>query len=139
MHTLAGFCVISQQVYMSRIAFSADGAVTFAAYSHAVESGELVYLSGQTPIDPKTAKLAEGDIAVQTEQCFKNLFSVLDAAGLTSEDVVKVNVFLTDVGNFDAMNSVYSKQFSISYPARTIIGVSALPLNARVEIELDCK
>ncbi|HYE80965.1 MAG TPA: Rid family detoxifying hydrolase [Clostridia bacterium] len=121
---------------MTRKAFSAEGAVAVGPYSHAVESGELVYLSGQTPIDPKTGKIAEGDISVQTEQCFKNLFKVLNAAGLTPDDVIKVNVYLADMADFSAMNSVYSEQFSAPYPARTTIGVAALPIGARVEIEM---
>lgn len=121
---------------MSRIAYNADGAVSVGPYSHAVESGNLIYLSGQTPIDSKTGQLVVGDINIQTEQCFKNLFNVLSAAGLTPNDVVKVNVFLTDMGNFTTMNEVYSKQFSSPYPARTTIGVAALPLGAQVEIEM---
>jgi 2-iminobutanoate/2-iminopropanoate deaminase len=121
---------------MERKAYSAEGAVSVGPYSHAVESGELVFLSGQTPIDSNTGKLVEGDITAQTEQCFKNLFNVLKAAGMTPDNVVKVNVFLTDMGNFSAMNAVYSKQFSAPYPARTTIGVAALPLGAQVEIEM---
>lgn len=124
---------------MSRKAYNADGAVSVGPYSHAVESGELVYLSGQTPVDSKTGKLVEGDITAQTEQCFDNLFNVLNSAGLTPDDVVKVNVYLTDMGNFSAMNSVYSKKFSTPYPARTTIGVAALPLGAQVEIEMIAK
>ncbi|HYE08766.1 MAG TPA: Rid family detoxifying hydrolase [Patescibacteria group bacterium] len=121
---------------MSRKAFSAAGAVAVGPYSHAVESKDLVFLSGQTPIDSQTGKLVEGDITDQTEQCFKNLFNVLEAAGLTPDNVEKVNVFLTDMSNFTAMNAVYSKQFSSPYPARTTIGVAALPLGAQVEIEM---
>lgn len=121
---------------MSRKAFSAAGAVAVGPYSHAVESGALVFLSGQTPIDSETGKLVEGGIARQTEQCFKNLFNVLEAAGLTPDNVEKVNVFLTDMSNFAAMNEVYLKQFSSPYPARTTIGVAALPLGAQVEIEM---
>ena len=121
---------------MSRKAYNADGAVSVGPYSHAVESGELIYFSGQTPIDSKTGKLVTGDIVAQTEQCFKNLFNVLNATGLTPDDVIKVNVFLTDMENFNAMNSVYSKQFSLPYPARTTIGVASLPLGAQVEIEM---
>lgn len=121
---------------MARKAFSAAGAVAVGPYSHAVESGDLIFLSGQTPIDSQTGKLVEGDITNQTEQCFKNLFNVLEAAGLTPDDVEKVNVFLTDMSNFAAMNAVYSKQFSSPYPARTTIGVASLPLGAQVEIEM---
>lgn len=121
---------------MKRKAYSAEGAVSVGPYSHAVEVGELVFLSGQTPIDSNTGKLVEGDITAQTEQCFKNLFNVLKAAGMTPDNVVKVNVFMTDMGNFSAMNAVYSRQFSSPYPARTTIGVAALPLGAQVEIEM---
>ena len=123
---------------MERKAFRAEGAVAVGPYSHAVEAGDMVYLSGQTPIDPQTGKLVEGDIGAQTQQCFNNLFAVLKSAGLTPDHVVKVNVFLTDMENFAAMNQVqvYLKQFSEPYPARTTIGVAALPLNAQVEIEM---
>jgi len=119
-----------------RKAFTAEGAVAVGPYSHAVEAGELVFLSGQTPIDATTGKLVEGDICAQTEQCFKNLFQVLAAAGLTPEHVVKVNVFLTDMANFSAMNEVYKTQFSEPYPARTTIGVASLPLDAQIEMEM---
>lgn len=121
---------------MSRKAISAEGAVSVGPYSHAVESGEFIYLSGQTPIESQTGKLVEGDIVAQTEQCFKNLFQVLKAAGLTPDNVQKVNVFLTNMSDFTAMNTVYSKQFTSPYPARTTIGVAALPLGAQVEIEM---
>lgn len=124
---------------MTRKAFSAQGAVAVGPYSHAVEAGELVYLSGQTPIESNTGKLVEGDISSQTEQCFKNLFKVLEAAGLSPDNVVKVNVFLTDMGNFTAMNEVYKTQFKVPYPARTTIGVAELPLGAQVEIEMIAK
>lgn len=121
---------------MTRKAFSSSKAVAVGPYSHAVESGDLVFLSGQTPIDPLTGTLVGEDIFSQTEQCFKNLFNVLEAAGLTPDDVEKVNVFLTDMKNFSAMNEVYSKQFNSPYPARTTIGVASLPLGAEVEIEM---
>ncbi|KAA0547603.1 RidA family protein [Bacillus sp. BGMRC 2118] len=121
---------------MSRKAFRAPEAVSVGPYSHAIEAGELLFLSGQTPIDSTTRKLVEGDITEQTKQCFKNLFSVLEAAGLTSDHVVKVNVFLTDMNHFTAMNEVYSTQFSEPFPARTTIGVASLPLGAQVEIEM---
>ncbi|MCB2290499.1 Rid family detoxifying hydrolase [Clostridium sp. CS001] len=121
---------------MLRKAYSAAGAVSVGPYSHAIESGDLIFLSGQTPIDSQTGKLVEGDICDQTNQCFKNLFNVLESAGLTPDNVVKVNVFLTDMGKFAAMNEVYLNQFSLPYPARTTIGVASLPLGAQVEIEM---
>lgn len=101
-----------------------------------MESGDFVYLSGQTPIDSETGKLVERSITEQTEQCFKNLFNVLQSAGLSGDDVIKVKVFLTDMENFHAMNDVYARQFSVPYPARTTIGVKELPLGAQVEIEM---
>ena len=121
---------------MPRTAFTADGAVAVGPYSHAVQVGEFYYLSGQTPLDSTTGKLVEGDIAAQTEKCFENLFKVLAAAGLTEADVVKANVFLTDMANFAAMNAVYATKFSAPYPARSTIAVAGLPLGAQVEIEL---
>ena len=121
---------------MPRTAFTADGAVAVGPYSHAVQVGEFYYLSGQTPLDSTTGKLVEGDIAAQTEKCFENLFKVLEAAGLTEADVVKANVFLTDMVNFAAMNAVYATKFSAPYPARSTIAVAGLPLGAQVEIEL---
>lgn len=121
---------------MARKSFTAAGAAAVGPYSHAVEAGDLVFLSGQTPLDPATGKLVEGDIAAQTEQCFRNLFGVLEAAGLTEADVVKANVFLTDMGDFAAMNKVYATKFSAPYPARSTVAVAALPIGAQVEIEL---
>ena len=121
---------------MGRKSVNASDAAAIGPYSHAIESGDLVFLSGQTPIDSLTGKIVEGDFSDQTEQCFKNLFKVLEAAGLTSDHVEKVNVFLTDMNNFSAMNDVYSRQFISPYPARTTIGVVALPMGALIEIEM---
>lgn len=124
---------------MSRKAFTTKKAAAVGPYSHAVEAGGFIYLSGQTPIDSNTGKLVKGDITDQTEQCFKNLNNVLASADLTFEDVIKVKVFLTDMDHFHGMNSVYEKQFSKPYPARTTIGVRELPLKAQVEIEMIAK
>ena len=121
---------------MSRQVVQSPHAVAIGPYSHGVWSGELVYLSGQTPINPATGKLLEGDVAAQTRQCFENLFGVLAAAGLNAEQVVKVNVYLVDMNDFSTMNAVYATMFQKPYPARTTIGVAALPLGARVEIEM---
>lgn len=121
---------------MARKEIMAKDAAAVGPYSHAVDSGELVFLSGQTPVDPKTGKLTEGDVAAQTSQVFMNLRGVLEAGGLTFDNVQKVNVFLTDMNDFAAMNEVYKTQFNKPYPARTTIGVTALPLGARIEIEM---
>lgn len=121
---------------MPRTTFSAPGAVAVGPYSHAVQAGDFVYLSGQTPLDPVTKALVPGDVAAQTEQVFRNLAAVLGAAGLSFDDVVKVNVFLLDMADFAAMNAVYATKFASPYPARSTIAVAGLPLGARVEIEM---
>lgn len=115
---------------------TATSAVAVGPYSHAVDSDGLVYLSGQPPIDPATGRLVTGDISSQAEQCFKNLFAVLEAGGLSEGNVLKVNVFLVDMSDFEAMNSVYQDKFGQPFPARTTIGVASLPLGARIEIEI---
>jgi 2-iminobutanoate/2-iminopropanoate deaminase len=123
---------------MSRIAIHSDNApAAVGPYSQAVVTDPYVYLAGQTPIDPATGKLVDGGITAQTEQVFDNLFAVLAAAGLTPDDVVKVNCYLSDLGNdFAEMNAVYKTRFDAPYPARTTVGVAALPVGASVEIEL---
>ncbi|MEJ3405697.1 Rid family detoxifying hydrolase [Rathayibacter sp. YIM 133350] len=106
-------------------------------YSHAASgAGDLIYLSGQTPIDPSTGALVDGGIQAQTEQVFANLASVLAASKRDFGDVVKVNVYLIDMADFEAMNSVYARVFSPPYPARTTVAVAGLPLGARVEVEM---
>ncbi len=119
-----------------RKAITSPKAAAVGPYSHGVDSEGLLFLSGQTPIDPGTGKLVVGNIQEQTQQCFDNLRAIIEAAGLTMDHVQKVNVFLTDMGNFSAMNEIYQQQFTIPYPARTTIGVSSLPLGASVEIEM---
>ena len=104
-------------------------------YSQAVWTGNLLYCSGQTPIDPATGKLVAGGISEQTSQAFNNLEAVLTEAGLTMDNVIKVNVYLTSMANFAGMNQVYQERFSMPYPARTTVAVAELPLNALVEIE----
>jgi 2-iminobutanoate/2-iminopropanoate deaminase len=121
---------------MGRQAVHAEGATAVGPYSHAVRAGEFLYLSGQTPLDPVTGKLLEGGVQEQARQCFHNLFKVLEAAGMGPGNVIKVNVFLTNMEDFAAMNEVYAKQFDKPYPARTTIGVASLPLGARIEIEM---
>jgi 2-iminobutanoate/2-iminopropanoate deaminase len=121
---------------MPRVPVSAPGAAAVGPYSHAVASGGFVFLSGQTPLDPATGRLAGGDIGAQTRQCLANLGAVLGAAGLGFDDVVECHVFLLDMADFAAMNAAYAEHFAPPYPARTTIGVAALPLGARVEIRM---
>lgn len=105
-------------------------------YSHGVWSGDVLHLSGQTPIDPATGRLIDGDVAAQTHRVFDNLAAALHDAGLTMDDVIKCNVYLTDMANFAAMNGAYASRFSAPFPARTTVAVAGLPLGAQVEIEL---
>lgn len=124
---------------MSRTTFSSAAAPDpVGPYSHAAAGGgsDLVYLSGQTPIDPATGELVGGGIEAQARQVFRNLRAVLDAAGLALDDVVKANVYLIDMADFAAVNAVYAETFSLPYPARTTVAVAGLPRGARVEIEL---
>lgn len=121
---------------MTRQAVSAPGAAAIGPYSHAVWAGKRLYLSGQTPVDPATGQLVEGDVGAQAAQCFRNLFAVLQASGLGPEHVVKVNVYLTDMGDFAAMNEAYAQQFEQPFPARTTVAVAALPRGAAIEIEM---
>lgn len=103
-------------------------------YSQAVRAGNTLYLSGQLGIDPSTGKLAEGGVVQQAEQAFKNITAILDAAGFNRADIVQVQVFLTNIGDFAAVNEVYKHYFSPPYPARAAVAVAALPAGAAVEI-----
>lgn len=105
-------------------------------YSRAAWAGDTLFLAGQLGINPATNKLAEGGAGPETEQIFSGIKAVLGAAGLSLENVVKSNVYLTDIADFAAMNKVYETFFEAPYPARTTIGVAALPGGARVEIEV---
>lgn len=118
---------------------SSRGPKALGPYSAAVWARDLLYLSGQTPIDPTTGELVEGDIETQTNRAFDNLEAVLLDAGLSLDHVIKCNVYLTDMNNFAAMNTAYAKRFTKPYPARTTVAVRALPRNALVEIEMVAK
>jgi 2-iminobutanoate/2-iminopropanoate deaminase len=105
-------------------------------YSQAVRVAGLVFLSGQIPLDPGTGQIVEGSITVQTERVLDNLAAVLKAAGLTFDHVAKTTIFLTDLGDFQAVNEVYGERFTHTpQPARSTVQVSALPRGATVEIE----
>jgi len=105
-------------------------------FSAAVRADGFVFLSGQIALDPASGKLISGDVAAQTEQIFRNISAVLDAAGKSFADVVKTNVFLANMKDFGAMNAVYERHFEAPFPARTTIAAAALPLAAAVEIEV---
>ena len=104
-------------------------------YSHAVKSGGLVFLSGQVPIDPDSGGLVEGDVGAQTARCLDNLAVVAAAAGATLADAVRCGIYVTDISTFKQVNEAYGAYFESEPPARTTIGVAALPLGAAVEID----
>ena len=104
-------------------------------YSHAVKSGGLIFLSGQTPVDPDTGSLVEGDIGAQTRRCLDNLGVVAAAAGASLEDAVRCGIYVTDMSTFKAVNEAYGSYFESDPPARSTVGVAALPLGATVEID----
>ena len=105
-------------------------------YSQAVRVGNTLYLSGQTPLDPATGELVAGDISAQARRVFDNLEAVLAAAGASFDNVVRVGIYLTDLGDFAAVNEVMKTYFREPYPARSTIGVAALPRAAAVEIDM---
>jgi 2-iminobutanoate/2-iminopropanoate deaminase len=115
---------------------SARGPKPLGPYSAAVWAGDFLYLSGQTPVDPATGELVEGDVKAQTHCAFDNLEKVLSDAGLSMGDVIKCNVYLADMADFSAMNSAYAERFIQPYPARTTVAVRELPRKAQVEIEM---
>ena len=122
---------------MDRTAIATTNApAAVGPYSQAIEAGGLLFCSGQIHLDPATGTLVEGDIAAQTERVLENLSAVLAAAGRSMADVVKTTVFLVDIADFGAMNEVYGRYMPDPPPARSTIGVAALPKGARVEIEL---
>ncbi len=104
-------------------------------YSQGVKVGRLIFTSGQLPMDPKTGKLVDGKIEEQTERALENMKAVLESAGASMKDVVKVTVFLKDIGDFAGMNQVYSRYFSEDPPTRSCVQAVRLPKDAVIEIE----
>ncbi|HZR25313.1 MAG TPA: RidA family protein [Vicinamibacterales bacterium] len=113
-----------------------DAPKAIGPYSPAVRAGQMVFISGQVPIDPSTGNLIDGDIAAQTHRVFANLGALLKSAGLTFANVVRTTVFLADMNDFAAMNAVYATYFTEPYPARSTVQVSRLPKDARIEIDV---
>jgi len=121
---------------MSRLAIATEHApAAIGPYSQAVRSGNTVFLSGQIPLDPATGQLVEGDIAAQSRRVFDNLQAVCQAAGGSLDQVVRIGIYLTDLGDFAAVNAVMADYFSAPYPARSTIEVAGLPRGARVEVD----
>lgn len=104
-------------------------------YSQAVKVGDTVYLSGQIPLVPSTMQMIEGDFEAQVEQVFKNLAAVCEAADSSLQDIVKLNIFLVDLGHFAKVNEIMAKYFTSPYPARAAVGVASLPRGAQVEMD----
>ena len=104
-------------------------------YSQAVKVGNTVWISGQIPLDPSSMTIVEGDISAEAEQVFQNLKAVAEASGGTLNDAVKINISLTDLGDFDAVNAVMASYFEEPCPARAWVQVAALPKGAHIEIE----
>jgi 2-iminobutanoate/2-iminopropanoate deaminase len=120
---------------MKKIISTPDAPAAIGPYSQAVRAGSLVFCAGQVPLDPQTAQIVSEDIAEQTRRVLDNVGAILKAEGLTLANVVKTTVFLSDFGDFQKMNEVYATYFPENPPARSTVGVSTLPKNARVEIE----
>lgn len=121
---------------MTRQAIHSDKApAAIGPYSQATRAGDTVFFSGQVPIDPATGNLVDGDIAAQARRAFENLKAVCEAAGGSFDHIVRVGLYLTDLGQFAQVNAVMAEYFSQPYPARSTIGVSALPRGAAFEVD----
>src|SRR5256885_16469651 len=120
---------------MKKIISTTEAPAAIGPYSQAVRAGSLVFCAGQVPLDPKTGQMVSEAIQEQTRRVLDSVTAILKADGLTMANVVKTTVFLADFGDFQKMNEVYATYFSSNPPARSTVGVSTLPRNARVEFE----
>jgi reactive intermediate/imine deaminase len=118
-----------------QIISTSDAPAAIGPYSQAVRVGNTIWVSGQIPLDPLTKELVTGDMETQINQVFENLLAIVKAAGATFDDVVKANVYLTDLSHFALVNQVMARHFREPYPARAAVGVAALPRGAQVEVE----
>lgn len=121
---------MSKKSIQTRLAPAAIG-----TYSQAVQAGDLLYCSGQIPLDPETMTLVEGDIHQQVAQVLDNLKAVIEAAGGSLDEIVKITVYLVDLANFEVVNKGMANYFSAPYPARAAVEISALPKGAQVEMD----
>ena len=115
---------------------SPDAPKAIGPYSPAIRVGQLLFVSGQVPIDPATGLMVDGDVSAQTRRVFENIGALLTAGGRSFADVARTTVFLADMNDFAAMNEVYGQYFSEPYPARATVQVARLPKDARVEIDV---
>lgn len=126
---------INQNSSNKEIIMTSAAPLPRGTYSQAIKCGNTVYFAGQIPLDPETQTLVGNDVAMQLTQVFKNLSAVANAAGGELNNIVKLTIYLTDLSEFPAVNEVMSRFFQEPYPARTTIGISALPAGAKVEVE----
>ena len=120
---------------MRQVISAPDAPPAMGAYSPAIKAGNLLFVSGQIPIDPATGALIDGDITAQTEQVMRNLGALLRAAGVGFDHVVRTTVFLADMGDFAAMNEVYGRHVTAPPPARATVQVARLPRDVRIEVD----
>ena len=120
---------------MKQVIHTDSAPAAIGPYSQAIQIGDLLFVSGQVPIDPSTGAIVEGDIKAQAQQSLNNLKAILNAAGTNMGAVVKTTVFLADMNDFAAMNEVYAQFFQEPFPARSAVQVARLPKDAKVEIE----
>jgi reactive intermediate/imine deaminase len=114
---------------------SADAPAAIGPYSQAIRAGDTLWMSGQIPLDPTSMQIVDGGIEAQAERVFRNMEAVLKAAGGTLDDIVKLSILLTDLGDFAKVNEIMTKAFRQPYPARSTYQVAALPRGARIEVE----
>jgi 2-iminobutanoate/2-iminopropanoate deaminase len=122
--------------HMKKIVSTNEAPAAIGPYSQAVRSGRFLFCSGQIPLDPKSGQIVPGDIAAQTRRVLDNIAAVLRAEGLSFDSVIKTTIFLTDLGDLQAVNDIYGSYFKQNPPARSTVQVSALPKGANVEIEV---
>ncbi|AAL80792.1 deaminase [Pyrococcus furiosus DSM 3638] len=120
---------------MKEVIFAENAPKPIGPYSQAIKAGNFLFIAGQIPIDPKTGEIVKGDIKAQTRQVLENIKAILEAAGYSLTDVVKVTVYLKDMNDFAKMNEVYAEYFGESKPARAAVEVSRLPKDVLIEIE----
>jgi len=135
MHSIL-YYIYKETLIMKKIISTTNAPAAVGPYSQGVQIGNVIYFSGQVPLDPATGKLVDGDVAAQTRQVIKNIDALLKSQNLTADHVVKATVFITNMDDFATINTEYAKFFANNPPARSCVQVSRLPLGAEVEIEV---